>query len=219
MGDMDRDKKVLAAIRARDFAAIRQLVGEDPGVVDARDTAGRSLVLFAAYAGAPDIAEWLGNRKTMDIFEAAVVGDVARASAIVAKSPAALDAFSPDGWTPLHLAAFFGQVAMARFLLAEGALPDDYSRNALGNQPLHAAVAGRQNVAVVRLLLDEGANPNARAAMGLSPLHIAAEIGHQELIDLLLQRGAGRYAAMDNGDLPADLARRRGHQAVADRLS
>jgi len=211
--------KVLTAIRARDFAAIRRLVGEDPGLVEARDDAGRSLVLAAAYGGAPDIAEWLGNRRTLDMFEAAAVGDVARASIILNGAPAALDAFNTDGWTPLHLAAYFGQVAMVRFLLAEGALLDEYSRNAYGNLPLHAAIAGRQSVPLVRLLLDEGADPNARAAMGLTPLHVAAGIGHQELIDLLLRRGAERYAATDDGDLPVDLARRRGHQTIADRLS
>jgi ankyrin repeat protein len=216
---MEGVEKVLTAIRTRDFATMQRLVGENPEVVNARDSIGRSLVLVAAYAGSPAIAEWLGNRKTMDIFEAAVVGDVARASAIIANSVAALDSFSPDGWTPLHLAAHFGQVAMARFLLAEGGLLDEYSRNALSNLPLHAAVAGQRSVAIVRLLLDEGADPNARAAKGLRPLHIAAENGHQELIDLLLRRGAERYAAMDNGDLPVDLARRRGHQAIADRLT
>jgi len=61
-----------------------------------------------------------------------------------------------------------------------------------GWRALHLATRGGHAAAVQELLLAD-ANVNARldaANDGLTPLHIAAEHGHHELLDLLLQCGA-----------------------------
>ena len=52
------------------------------------------------------------------------------------------------------------------------------------------------------MLLDRGANPNARAEVAnTTPLHHAAEEGHIEVVRLLLDRGAAPNAREDIGDM------------------
>ena len=62
---------------------------------------------------------------------------------LLAANRSLVSAVSPDGWTPLHLAAFFGAADAARALLNKGASPSARSTNAMQNLPLHAAAAGR----------------------------------------------------------------------------
>ena len=216
---MTATSEVLAAIKDGDLDAVKALAAEHPEVLDARDGAGLSLVMVAAYGGAGEIAAWLASMKTTDIFEATAMGDVSRTAEILSANREAIAEQSRDGWTALHLAAFFGQFEVARLLLLKGADVLAYSANAMHNQPLHAALSGGQSVATVQLLLARGADCNARAASDIAPLHLAAARGNEALIEMLLIRGADRYAAMENGSTPADLARQRGHQALADRLA
>ena len=85
----------------------------------------------------------------------------------------ALNAYAYDGWTPLHLAAFFGHLEAAKLLLDSGADVYAVSRNSLQNTPLHAAAAGKhEDVALV--LLARGADPSAVDAGGYTPLKIAS---------------------------------------------
>ena len=53
-----------------------------------------------------------------------------------------MNSFSADGWTPLHLAAFFGS-RMRHVLLNTGAKVNERSTNPMQNMPLHAAASGR----------------------------------------------------------------------------
>ena len=68
-----------------------------------------------------------------------------------------MNAFSDDGWTPLHLAAFFGHPKIAELLLAHAADVAARSRNANGNTPLHAALAANQKM-VAGLLMAAAAS-------------------------------------------------------------
>ena len=70
-------------------------------------------------------------------------------------------------------------------------------------QPLHSAAAGG-HTAVARLLLEHGADPNARQEGGFVPLHAAAQAGNDELYGLLVASGADQDAASDDGRTVAD---------------
>jgi ankyrin repeat protein len=206
------------ALENSDWDAVKRLVANTPDLAKCRDTSGASLTMMLAYRGAGDAAAFVAGHIEPDVFEATAIGDAAALTRILSREAGAADRFSADGWTPLHLAGFFGQVECAAILLQHGAKHSAFSTNAMHNQPLHAALSGRQSVDLAKLLLDNGADVNAKAATSITPLHLAASRGNQVLIDLLLAKGADKSAKMENGMRPADLARERGFPAAAQSL-
>jgi ankyrin repeat protein len=92
------------------------------------------------------------------------------------------------GWTSLHVAAFEGRVIEVQRLLEQPGTAVD-GRNALGRTALYnAAKAG--NRAVVKLLIERGANVNAADQDGLAPLYPAVSYGRDEVFADLLAKGA-----------------------------
>lgn len=71
--------------------------------------------------------------------------------------------FAQAGYTPLHVAAHFGQINMVRFLLSQGANVDNST--AIGYTPLHQA-AQQGHVVIINLLLENKAKPNATTNVG-----------------------------------------------------
>jgi uncharacterized protein len=210
---------LLDAIRNRDSDAARALLEAEPALALARGENGDSPVMTAIYHDAGAILAMLVARGAeVDVFAGAALGSVERLAERLEHDPEQVHAFSHDGWTPLHLAAFFGQTAAAELLIARGSDPGARSRNATGNTPLHAALAGHEQPALVHLLLAHGADVNARAALGVTPLHLAASRGNGDLVEALLERGATVDACMDDGTTPAAMAASRGHPEVAGSL-
>lgn len=120
---------------------------------------------------------------------------------ILDADPAAVHAWSVDGFTALHYACWLGRRDAAALLLDRGADVAAVSRNAMRVQPLHSAAAGR-HAPVVALLLARGADPNARQHQGFVPLHASAQSGDPESARLLLKAGADPAAATDDGRTP-----------------
>ena len=75
--------------------------------------------------------------------------------------------------------------------------------------PLKLAIMNN-NKAVVGLLLDHGADPNARDSFSITPLHLAAQNASDEIVKLLLEHGANPQLRSNKGGLPLDWARYRG---------
>src|SRR6188768_1058682 len=98
---------------------------------------------------------------TLAIFAASMLGDTARLESLLTANRSLVSAVSSDGWTPLHLAAFFGNIEAARLLLNKGAAVKTRSTNAMKNLPLHAAAAGR-HTEIVKLLLEFGTPASAQ---------------------------------------------------------
>jgi uncharacterized protein len=151
------------------------------------------------------------------IFAAAIQGDTDAIEALLAGNRSLVSALSTDGWTPLHLAAFFGKTDAARLLLNKGAEVNARSTNQMQNMPLHAAAAG-QHAAIVKLLLDHGASANARQHGGWTPLHAAAQNGDLETARALVTSGADVQARADNNQSALDLALTKAQQAMVDFL-
>ncbi len=163
-----------------------------------------SELLDALYKGDSDAVEAkLGDSHELTIFEAAAVGETARVHELLLLEGGFVDQWSPDGFTALHLAAFFGHEDIARELLRRGAEVNAVSRNALSVQPINSAAAGG-HTGIVRALLDHGADPNARLEGGFTPIHAAAQNGNDELRALLVERGADGDAVTDDGKTVAD---------------
>ncbi|XP_045140179.1 ankyrin-2 isoform X20 [Echinops telfairi] len=113
-----------------------------------------------------------------------------------------------SGFTPLHIAAHYGNVNVATLLLNRGAAVDFTARN--GITPLHVA-SKRGNTNMVKLLLDRGGQIDAKTRDGLTPLHCAARSGHDPVVELLLERGAPLLARTKNGLSPLHMAAQGDH--------
>jgi ankyrin repeat protein len=206
--------ELFVAIVAGDFERVKVIVSGHTGLVDARDEAGQSAILSAVYNGRKEIANLLVARgATLTLFEASAAGEFDRAERLI-ESGAPVNAFSGDGWTPLHLAAFFGHQKVAELLLGHAADVTALSRNANGNTPLHAALASNQKM-VAGLLLGSGADINAADAGGWRPLHLAAANNNLETMKALIAQGADVEVTNHAGQTPLALAQGRSHREAA----
>ncbi|XP_077961984.1 ankyrin-2b isoform X50 [Gasterosteus aculeatus] len=113
-----------------------------------------------------------------------------------------------SGFTPLHIAAHYGNVNVATLLLNRGAAVDFTARN--GITPVHVA-SKRGNTNMVALLLDRGSQIDGKTRDGLTPLHCAARSGHDRAVELLLERGAPLLARTKNGLSPLHMAAQGDH--------
>ena len=210
--------ELFEAIRAGDADRVAMLVSERPGLAGARGEDGVSAVLTARYRSQAAILETLlGAEPELDVFDAAATGRAQRVGALLAADPRLVWAWSADGFTALHLAAFFGHLAVATSLAEAGADIDPVSRNAMQVTPLHSASAGGHTT-ICELLIDRGADINAVQRDGFTPLHAAAQNGDARLLDRLLADGADAGVRLDDGRTAADLAAAAGHEALAVRL-
>lgn len=219
---MSEVEALLEAVRADDADAVREILDRDPELLrGGRDAGGSaaSPVLEALYHGSGGALEVLLEADpALDVHEAAALGRVDRLRELLDADPGRASGFGPGGWTPLHLACFFGGSRAVRLLLDAGAPVEATSRNATANRPLHAALAGGAESEAVTALLEAGADVGARAGGGYTPLHLAASRGAVELVEALLEREAEPSARSDDGSTPAEIAEERGHPEVAARL-
>src|SRR5881628_2399973 len=200
------------AIKAGEFERVKAMVSAEPALIDAHSRTGESAILTAVYHRQKEIVNLLVARGvTMSLFEACAAGEVERVERLIAADPAAVNSFSIDGWTPLHLAAFFGHARIAELLLAHDADGAARSRNSNGNTPLHAALAGNHKM-VAGLLIGQGPDVNAADAEGWRPLHLAAANNNLDAIKALIAQGADVPAGNGEGKTPLSLAQEKNHR-------
>jgi ankyrin repeat protein len=117
-------------------------------------------------------------------------------------------------WTYLHEAAWSGDVAEVRLLVAAGVNLEKLEN---GMSPLHLA-AGNGQVETVKVLVELGADKNAHTAGGMTPLHMAAVEGHVETVKVLAQLGAELGVQTVNGETALQGSVHFGHHHVAQVL-
>jgi ankyrin repeat protein len=178
----------------------------------------QSSILAALYQRKPEEAERLANGAALTIWEAAALGRDMRVAELLREDPSRANAWAADGFMPMGLAAFFGRAGAVRLLLESGADVHASARNEMKVQPLHAAVAAR-DIEIVQLLLDRGADPNARQQVGYTALMGAAGAGRDDMVSLLLAHGADPTLRTDDGKSASDIAREHGNATIAERLA
>ena len=187
---------------------------------------GAAIVRRRALYGSLVVVE----RDLVRLIRAAAAGQAAAAAQLLAASPElALDRLEKDeefflaechaqlyaGDTALHAAAFSYRRDLARQLAGLGA--DVRARNRRGAQPLHASVTGvpgsgnwnpPRQCEVIAYLIEVGADPNAAAAGGVTPLHRAVRNRCSDAVRVLLAAGADPHLANGNGSTAFTLAHR-----------
>ena len=187
---------LIAVITSDDLPA---LLREQPELAAAHDEHGVSALLLAIYHRRPEARDALlaaGRRSGR--CEAAALGDVERLEG------ADLSIRGGDGFTPLHLAAFFGGAEAVGAILATGADPDADADNPFKRPP--AALRLRPGTSSPPRAARGGSEPEPRPA---ARLHAAAQrrAHRRRRADaLLLEHGADRRATEDNGKTPYEMA-------------
>lgn len=182
------------------------------------DSKSVSLFMLSLYFRNRELAAFLSEYLTsFTIYESAASGKIDAVKAILKSSPSLRDSFSPDGFTPLGLACYFGQMEVAQYLLEHGADSNIPSRNTFKVTPLHSAVATK-HYDIAKLLLEYKADVNARQQDNVTPLHSAAHHGDITMAKLLLQAGADKSKRMSDGATPFDLAVKAGAVELNDLL-
>jgi ankyrin repeat protein len=202
-------------IKQGDLAGVRASLAGNASLLDATNESGQNAFLLAKYYRQTAVADYLlGLGPKLDLFSLCAAGRVTEVKREIDRNESLLKTHSGDGWTPLHLAAFFGHPEVANALLDRGADVNARSTNSMKNTPLHAAAAGG-NIELVRLLLVRGADANASQEGGWTALHSAAQSGNREMVELLLAHGAHVNTRAENNQAALDLALTRGHQDIA----
>ena len=205
-------------VKKGNLEAVRAALAEDPALLNQVNESGQNAFLLAKYYRQEPVAEDLLSRgPQLDIFGLCVAGETERVLAQLNQHPELLNTHSRDGWTPLHLAAFFGRPELAQALLDRGSEIEARSANPSRNTPLHAAAAGGYTE-VVHLLLERGADANARQEGGWTALHSAAQAGSRAMVEELAAHGADVNAHADNHQSPLDLALTKGQQDMVTLL-
>jgi RNA polymerase sigma factor (sigma-70 family) len=215
---------LLAAARAGDAGRVKALLQADPQLLVARDPMGNTALIMAVNGGHGSLADLLFDAGVEPGFhEAAAIGDSVRVRVALDRDGAILDAYSPEGFTALALAAHFGHLEVMRLLIGRGADPNRVAAHRLAVTPLHAALFGRQ-VEAARVLIEGGADVTlARGGAGWkregwTALHYAAGMGFAALVIPLLERGADPSRADAEGKTPLEVALEAHHHDIAETL-
>jgi hypothetical protein len=146
------------------------------------------------------------------IHDATRKGDEAKVVALLNQNPDLVSSRDKMGNTPLHIAALHDQPAIAALLIANGAdvnahntppgheviaskylsqkADADFNQKAYGETPLTLALLSYHHKEMIELLLTHGADPNAYAQIGVTPLQRAIERDLPYDVELLLANGA-----------------------------
>jgi uncharacterized protein len=175
---------IFELVDADDAAGIGLLLARDPEAAATRDDEGNSPLMRAAYRR---------RRAAFDAIRAVAPPSDPwdRVLAGEADGLPAVYAWSHDGFTALHLAAFAHNVVGARALLDAGADPNAVSRARFARVTPLGTAAFAESVEVARLLLDYGADPSIGGEGGGTPLDTARTNGNAELVALLEEAGPG----------------------------
>jgi ankyrin repeat protein len=216
---MDSTKEFIEAVKKNDVDKLKSLLQDDITLVYARSDEDVSAFMLAVYYQKKAITKLLLEQGlTLDIFEAAAYGDLLRVAELLKDKPSLLNGYSSDGWTPLHLAAYFGNRKITELLLDLEADVLLRSKNPLQATALHSALSNK-HWEVARLLIQKGADIHAATAGTLfTPLHYAVANGSLDIAKLLVSLGVDSGAKTNDGKTAIELAREKGHKEIANYL-
>lgn len=220
-----RQQRLIDAVERSDYRQVIETL--QSGIDINRPIFGRLPLIAASEKGNAQIVELL-VRKGADVNLALSPGDTALFAAVRKGNSALIDYLLragadpgprlPNGWTPLHSLAYNGRVLDLKNLLSyikAGSGKVD-PRDKHGITPLMYA-SEKGHIEIIRLLLRNGANPNAQSNTGMTPLLFLACSRTQYLkaaLDLI-KGGANANLVDKDGMSPLMAAAYRNHEALA----
>lgn len=120
--------------------------------------------------------------------KAARKGDLGTLEELVSASPWSVNERNQDGRTALIVAIRHSHVPIVRFLISKGAHINGASTRSGATPVWHSAWKGASELTA--LLLQHGADPTREAEDCGTPLMVAAQYGHLDVVRLLLEYGA-----------------------------
>jgi ankyrin repeat protein len=208
----------LESIQKGNLSRINQLLEANPTLANSKAKNGVSALLLASYHGRQDIAVAIAAKKpVLDIFEASVLGNLEQVRNLIDRDASLVNSYSPDGFTPIALAAYLGQRDVTEYLLGKGANVNAIAKNTTGFTPLTGAIANN-HTEISKILVNRGADVNHRYEGGVSPLMEASLNGNLELVRLLLENGADPTATTGDGKTPMSFAKEKNHVEVIEAL-
>jgi len=154
-----------------------------------------ALLLFISVAATAQV-------KSKDVFDVARSGTVDEMTALIQKKKDTINAVNPSGFSPLILACYRGNAPVAEYLAKT---VKDINYDSPSGTALAAATV-KGNVAMVKILLENKANPDVKDATGMTPLLYAAQFDNKEMITLLLKYKANRKIVNNDGKSAMDFA-------------
>lgn len=143
-----------------------------------------------------------------DIFDVSRKGTVDEVKAIMKQNPDAINSVNEEGYSPLILACYRGNIDVAKFLIKE---VNDINGNSSMGTPLMAAVV-KGNKQIVQVLLENKADPNLTDANGTTALMYAVQFNNSAIVKVLIDfkadkskidvkgKTAFEYAAFSNNE-------------------
>ena len=223
---------LMGSAHAGDLEIIKVLL-ENGAQIEQVDQHGFTALMVAAGDGQVDAAKLLlergakieaADQEGTTVFMRAAKSGQLEMVKFLRERGAKLDARDKVGFTALHEAADRGYAGVVEFLLGLG-LEADPRCDDWKSTPLHYAASGAYAtneapyLAVVRVLLDRGADVKAQGRDHQTPLHRAAEWGHPQILQALLVAGADPNARDDDAQTALDLAIARKHTECAKLLA
>jgi len=201
-------KPIHLACEKGDYAMVKYLVGQGADI-DARDVRNARPIHYAVEAGSLEVVRYLvsvgavknfpgGLEERTPVHYAAANPDGLAILKFLVEKGADFKSVDRTGATPLHVAAYSGNLESLIYLEGKGLDIDAKALFLYKSTPLHEAVHNG-SLDVAKYLLQKGADIEARDVMGKSPLFIAAEEGHLELVELLVEKGADINTKDDSG--------------------
>lgn len=149
-----------------------------------------------------------------DIFDVARKGTVEQVKTLQTQNPDIINTVNEQGFTPLLLACYRGNLDVAKFLIENSKTIDTTSD--MGT-PLMACVVKGDSV-LARLLLQKGANPNLTDSKGTTALIYAVEFQNIETVQLLLKYNADKTHKNNEGKTAFEFAVFSGNEAIINLL-
>ena len=142
------------------------------------------------------------QEKAKSIFDIARNGTVTEVQELMKQNPDVINQTNENGFSPLILACYRGNVEVAQFLI-------DHVKDVNYKSDEGTALSGlsvKYNKDLVERLLKKNADPNIADTTGYTPLFWAVKFGNKELVELLLKYKADKTKKDSMGMTPFEYA-------------